>query len=158
MTAAMGLVAASIENPPSDAIEFLSDCLAHQEAPWEHQYNQMPMGGALLDTLAAYLNLAPEPVRRQTAEQILDRIDQRGAHVSTLGALVLFLVLPRDRNHFAGMDGPSLSDLQRRAVACVARSTWLDERTLFGNAHDVLLAFQLPKDRQQMREFLGGAW
>ena len=69
-----------------------------------------------------------------------------------LGVYVLRMVLPDGQKAFAA---DSLTNLQSRAIAAVARSAWPKENVLFGNAYDVLEAFGLPKKPQEMKQFLG---
>jgi hypothetical protein len=155
LSAALELIAATLQDPPADAIDFLVDVLKQRDRALREQFSRMPMGGSLLETLTAFLNVAPEPLRARAATLLLDELDSNDWHISDLGAYLLRLVLPKDRKTFEGIDRAGLSELQRRAIARVARSAWPNEKTLFGNAHDVLLGFDLPRDQQSMRDLLG---
>jgi hypothetical protein len=155
LSASLGLIAASLENPPQDALDFLIEMLTKRDRRLRERYSHIPMGGSLLETLGAYLNLAPEPARTRAAELLLEELESNDWLISDLGVYLLRLVLPKERNTFAGIDATTLNDLQRRAIARVARSAWPDEKTLFGNAHDVLIGFHLPKDPKQMQQYLG---
>jgi hypothetical protein len=156
LAAALALIAASRAQPHLQALNHLVDVLGRGDPTLRQHYAHMPMGGSLLETLAAYLNLAAEPQRLRAAELLLDQIDSMGTClISGLAYYLLRLVLPPGRITFEGIEPASLSLLQRRAIACAARSAWPQDNTIFGNAHDVLVGYKLPLDPQAMRQYLG---
>lgn len=148
LIAAAGLVRAHPDAPPPDALRLLLDSLTRDDRCLEDDYNRLPVAGdgpAFLSELANCFTVAPENIRRRAAEQLVGRMEQRTGLDEQLAVFVLSMVLPKDRSTITAT---SLDDLQRRAIEVVARRAWPDEKSIYGNAMDILEAFGLPTRRE----------
>jgi hypothetical protein len=156
LVSALGMVSADPENPPSDALLALFDLLRNKPPGLAERFNALPGSIGYEAALTAAMSRAPEGLKRNAAELLVTARETTGRYGDeTFDLLLLHMVLPHDGGEWRA---ENLSELQRRAIACVARSAWPKEKSIFINASDVLQAFKLPQRPQEMDALIGTSW
>jgi hypothetical protein len=155
MVSAIGMVSADPNDPPSDALLALFEILRDKPPGLAERFNRLPTSIGYEAALAAAMSHAPDGLKRQAAEHLVSEREAHGYRGDWFDVLLLHMVLPPDSSALRAED---LSELQRRAIGCIARTTWPKERSTFINASDVLQAFQLPQGPQEMDALIGTSW
>jgi hypothetical protein len=156
LVSALGMVSSSPENPPSDALLALFDILRDKPPGLAERFNALPTSIGYEAALTAAMSHAPDGLKGNAAELLVTAREATGRYGDgAFDLLLLHMVLPREVSEWRS---ESLSELQRRAIACVARSAWPKEKSIFINASDVLQAFKLPQRPQEMDALIGTSW
>jgi hypothetical protein len=156
MVSAIGMVSADPNDPPSDALLALFDILRTKPLGLAEKFNQLPTCIGYETALAAALLRAPDELKGQAADALIaEREAATGYRGAWFDVLLLQMVLPAGASE---LRAEHITDLQRRAIACVARSAWPKEGSIFINASDVLRAFKLPERSKEMDALIGTSW